>query len=64
MWKLDRQTDHDIFEGVASACTWATEATPTIMPHYHYDAIKRLADAGDGLAKEWLPRVRRGTPPG
>ena len=64
MWNLGPQTDRDILEGVVSACTWATPQTPAILPHYHYDAIERLAEAGDELAKEWLARVRRGTPPG
>ena len=56
------QTDRDVLKDVVQACSWATPSAPAILPYSHYEAIKRLADAGDELAKEWLPRVQRAKP--
>lgn len=56
------QTDRDVFKGVVQACSWATASAPAILSYSQYEAIKRLADAGDELAKEWLPRVRSAKP--
>ena len=60
--QIGPQTDRDILESVAQACSWATPTTPVVLPSYHYAAIKRLAEVGDELAKEWLPRVHEPKP--